>query len=1279
MSLRTYQQEALRSALLHLRFVDPNDDEEEEELFYDENDFDEIRKCVLKLACGTGKSIIKKHLLQHFDPLGGLVICVFPSLALRDQFHSEYLTGIPSLGVCSEQDFTGEEKNGLEDEEEEGHQQQQTTTSPESIREFLLSEIDSKQTTFSENAKRLLEMVDEDDSELLEDHWKFRTAPLKCITVTYHSLELLETILLSLREEEEKSEDDEFSEDDFHQEPNKYFQPSLMIFDEAHWTSKSYFCAARTDKVCKHQVYLTATPSTKMREEECCGPIVYDYSCARAIEEGYLAPYNLHFLFHANHDVQKSRVDILQKVAESTGNKRVLAFSSRVNPGLLEEEEFVEEEDDNATDHESCSSTKNEKSYVSVSEFVNECLAKGIQNVWKMDASVKRTDRRKILEEFAAVPDDELAILSSCRTIGEGIDTKNANMVYFVDSKKSTIEIIQNIGRGLRKTSPDDDRVTTVLIPVFIDMEEYADARGDVEKVNAIFTKSLTQCKGDFSMIANVCAALKCDDEEMFHRCILNYSSKEETGENGSEKSSSLLDDAGNDKDADSQKSRKQSSLKFEFSKELFLEWNLEESCFQEGDERRKDWSIGLANSVFKKSSGEIWLQHLNSLKEFIDQNKRRPAKGAKEEKEKFLVNWLGHQLKNYKKCVQGMKDPARRKIWKHFMNEYSEFFVSTEELWIHNLKFLKVFIDQNQKRPSHTAKEENEKFLASWLSAQLTNFKKNEYGMKYNVRCEFWKQFMEDYSKYFLSPEEEWAGNFDALTTFIDQNKRRPSKKAKDKNEKFLGIWLSWQLAGYKNYDHGMQDSARRELWNTFQEKYFEYFMSPEEKWISKLKLLKIFINQNQRRPSSISKKDTNEKILGIWLTAQLTKHNKYKERMKCPALHALWKQFMEDYSDYFITQEEEWINNLKSLKTFIDRNQKRPLTKETEDVNEKFLGKWLSHQLLNYKKCKAAMKDFTRRKLFEEFVNLNKPLFPNFEFVELKIKENELTKVQLNQLNNQQKRFEDWKNYLLEHKRLITQKENPRLQNLIYEFNNWLKDPPPHLSSLLQEYKEFIESEPVAHLFVSSSKPTKRKKDVLFEEGEESSSISSESISVVKKPRVYKSKEGTTFQEIDCSKVCNNNSTTSSSRGNGSSSNNSSKPNLLLPFNLEKNPFKEATNEVLVSKLFGGDFSLQEKDEIRVLTLDGEFLRTTSTFLSKNASIKIDVAEMDEETFRKQSWLLKEKKWDDRVSLHFGSLQEFGKSKELETRIRVHAKKHRETCRPYYQVIVYFILQKT
>ena len=314
MSLRTYQQEALRSALLHLRFVDPNDDEEED-------DFDEIRKCVLKLACGTGKSIIKKHLLQHFHPLGGLVICVFPSLALRDQFHSEYLTGIPSLGVCSEQDFTGEEKNGLEDEEEE--QQQRTTTSPESIRQFLLSEIDLQQTTFSENAKQLLEMVDEDDSELLEDHWKFRTAPLKCITVTYHSLELLETILLSLREEEEGLEDDdEFSEDDFHQEPNKYFQPSLMIFDEAHWTSKSYFCAARTDKVCKHQVYLTATPSTKMREEECCGPIVYDYSCARAIEEGYLAPYNLHFLFHSNPDVQKSRVDILQKVAESTGNKR---------------------------------------------------------------------------------------------------------------------------------------------------------------------------------------------------------------------------------------------------------------------------------------------------------------------------------------------------------------------------------------------------------------------------------------------------------------------------------------------------------------------------------------------------------------------------------------------------------------------------------------------------------------------------------------------------------------------------------------------------------------------------------------------------------------------------------------------------------------------------------------------------------------------------------------------------------------------------------------------
>ena len=59
-----------------------------------------------------------------------------------------------------------------------------------------------------------------------------------------------------------------------------------------------------------------------------------------------------------------------------------------------------------------------------------------------IDCSTK--NRRKILDTFDNTKDDEIYILCSCRTIGEGVDTKKANMCVFADPKSSLKDIIQN-------------------------------------------------------------------------------------------------------------------------------------------------------------------------------------------------------------------------------------------------------------------------------------------------------------------------------------------------------------------------------------------------------------------------------------------------------------------------------------------------------------------------------------------------------------------------------------------------------------------------------------------------------------------------------------------------------------------------------------------------------------------------------------------------------------------------------------------------------------------
>tara|TARA_B110000093_G_scaffold182844_1_gene230692 strand:+ start:1056 stop:1295 length:240 start_codon:yes stop_codon:yes gene_type:complete len=50
-------------------------------------------------------------------------------------------------------------------------------------------------------------------------------------------------------------------------------------------------------------------------------------------------------------------------------------------------------------------------------------------------ASVNKDKRKQMLLNFDTAADNEVIVISSCETIGEGIDTKNANMCVFVDPK----------------------------------------------------------------------------------------------------------------------------------------------------------------------------------------------------------------------------------------------------------------------------------------------------------------------------------------------------------------------------------------------------------------------------------------------------------------------------------------------------------------------------------------------------------------------------------------------------------------------------------------------------------------------------------------------------------------------------------------------------------------------------------------------------------------------------------------------------------------------------
>ncbi len=81
--------------------------------------------------------------------------------------------------------------------------------------------------------------------------------------------------------------------------------------------------------------------------------------------------------------------------------------------------------------------------------------------------------RATLLKGLGHLPEDTRGILSNCACLGEGVDVPVLDGVAFIDPKRSMVDIIQAVGRVIRKAAGKP--LGTIVIPVFIDETEDAD------------------------------------------------------------------------------------------------------------------------------------------------------------------------------------------------------------------------------------------------------------------------------------------------------------------------------------------------------------------------------------------------------------------------------------------------------------------------------------------------------------------------------------------------------------------------------------------------------------------------------------------------------------------------------------------------------------------------------------------------------------------------------------------------------------------------------------
>ncbi|NED14571.1 DEAD/DEAH box helicase [Streptomyces sp. SID9124] len=91
----------------------------------------------------------------------------------------------------------------------------------------------------------------------------------------------------------------------------------------------------------------------------------------------------------------------------------------------------------------------------------------------------KPLHRRRVLDEFAAgtAPDGtvmEKGFLGSVKVLGEGVDTKECDSVYWADVRGSMPDLVQAVGRALRMR-PGEGKFASLVVPVLLGPGETVD------------------------------------------------------------------------------------------------------------------------------------------------------------------------------------------------------------------------------------------------------------------------------------------------------------------------------------------------------------------------------------------------------------------------------------------------------------------------------------------------------------------------------------------------------------------------------------------------------------------------------------------------------------------------------------------------------------------------------------------------------------------------------------------------------------------------------------
>ena len=442
----------------------------------------------LIMACGTGKTFNSLRIAENETDGKGFILFLVPSIALLGQtlneWYADALEPINAICICSDPEITKNRKQ-LED-----------------IDTSSVIDLAFPASTNVEN--------------ILHQFKGLETKSSNGLTVVFSTYQSIEVIAKAQKELAKSNP--------------KYAEFDLIICDEAHRTTgvslanedESAFTKVHNNDFIKSKkrLYMTATPrlyndETKskaaqaeailcsMDDVSLYGEEMYRIGFGEAVEKNLLTDYKVLILTLNENDVppavQKMIMDKESEINTDDASK-LIGCVNALSKQILGDLGIIKETDPEpmrravAFCQSIAASKKITNTFNLASEtYISELPAEKQEQTQlvaskHIDGTMNATDRNELLSWLKDEPaDKECRVLTNVRCLSEGVDVPSLDAVLFLSARNSQVDVVQSVGRVMRRS--EGKKYGYIIIPIVVPADVEADkALDDNERYKVVWT-----------------------------------------------------------------------------------------------------------------------------------------------------------------------------------------------------------------------------------------------------------------------------------------------------------------------------------------------------------------------------------------------------------------------------------------------------------------------------------------------------------------------------------------------------------------------------------------------------------------------------------------------------------------------------------------------------------------------------------------------------------------------------------------------------------------------